>query len=121
MTAPILVFANYTKLFLLENDASKDGLGVVLLQKQADGQYNPTAYCSRALMPHEKNYHSTKLKFLALKCAVTEHFKEYLPYQLFVVQTDNNPPMYKMSTPNLDATGHQWVSALTHFNFKLEY
>ena len=27
MTVAILVFANYTKLFLLETDASKDGLG----------------------------------------------------------------------------------------------
>ena len=30
MTAPILVFVDYTKLFLLETDASKDGLGTVL-------------------------------------------------------------------------------------------
>ena len=37
MTAPILAFANYTKLFLLETDVSKDGLGAVLLQKQANG------------------------------------------------------------------------------------
>ena len=26
-----------------------------------------------------------------------------------------------MSTPYLDATGHQWVGALAWFNFKLEY
>ena len=26
-----------------------------------------------------------------------------------------------MSTPNLDTTGHQWVSALIWFNFKLGY
>ena len=37
MTAPILAFANYTKSFLLETNASKEGLGAVLLQKQADG------------------------------------------------------------------------------------
>ena len=37
MMAPILAFADYTKLFLLETDASRDGLGAVLLQKQADG------------------------------------------------------------------------------------
>ena len=37
MTAPILVFADCTKLFLLETNASKEGLGVVLSQKQADG------------------------------------------------------------------------------------
>ena len=75
ITAPILVFADYTKPFLLETDASKDGLGVVLSQKQADGWYHPIAYGSRALTPHEKNYHSTKLRFLTLKWAVTEHFK----------------------------------------------
>ena len=57
MTAPVLAFADYTKPFLLEIDASKDGLGVVLSQKQADGQYHPVTYGSRALMPHEKNYH----------------------------------------------------------------
>ena len=26
-----------------------------------------------------------------------------------------------MSTPNLDATGHHWVSALAKYNFQLEY
>ena len=26
-----------------------------------------------------------------------------------------------LTTPNLDATGHRWVSALDGFNFKLEY
>ena len=103
MTAPVLVFADYTKPFLLETNASKDGLGVVLLQKQADRWYHPIAYGSRALTPHEKNYHSTKLEFLALKWAVTEHFKEYLPYQSFVVWMDKNPLTYIMSTPNLDA------------------
>ena len=72
-------------------------------------------------MPHKKNYHSTKLKFLAFKWAVTEHFKEYLLYQSFVVWTDNNPLTYIMSTLNLDATGHQWVGVLAWFNFKLEY
>ena len=29
--------------------------------------------------------------------------------------------MYVMTTPNLDATGHQWVGALEKFNFWLEY
>ena len=56
-----------------------------------------------------------------LKWAVTEHFKEYLPYQPFLVKTDNNPLIYIMKTPNLNATGHQWAGALTRFNFQLEY
>ena len=72
-------------------------------------------------MAHDKNYHSTKLKFLALKWAVMEHFKEYLLYQPFLVKTDNNPLTYIMMTPNLNATGHQWVRALARFDFQLEY
>ena len=57
-------------------------------------------------MAQEKNYHSTKLEFLVLKWAVTEHFKEYLSYQPFLVRTDNNPLTYIMKTPTLDATSH---------------
>ena len=38
-----------------------------------------------------------------------------------MVQTDNNPLTYVLITPNLDATGHQWVSALALFQFELEY
>ena len=106
MYSPVLAFADYMKDFLLKTDASKDGLGAVLSQKQADGQFHPVAYGSWALTTHEKNYHSTKLEFLALKWVVTEHFKEYLLYQPFLVKTDNNLLTYTMTTPNLDATGH---------------
>ena len=106
MKSPVLVFTNYTKDFLLKMDASKEGLGAVLSQKQADGWFHSVAYGSQALTAHEKNYHSTKLEFLALKWAITEHFKEYLLYQPFLVKTDNYPLTYIMTTPNLDATGH---------------
>ena len=121
MNSPVLAFKDYTKEFLLERDASKEGLGAVLSQKQEDGQFHPVAYGSQVLTTHEKNYHSTKLEFLALKWAITEHFKEYLLYQPFLVKTDNNPLTYIMTTPNLDTTGHQWVSALAKYNFWLEY
>ena len=40
MSTPILAFANYTTEFLLGTDASKEGLGAVLSQKQVDGQYH---------------------------------------------------------------------------------
>ena len=74
MSSPILAFADYTKHFLLKTDTSKEGLGVVYSQKQADGHYYLVVYGSWALTAHEKNYHSTKLEFLVLKWAITEHY-----------------------------------------------
>ena len=44
MTAPVLVFADFKKPFRLETDASKEGLGAVLLQESDDGQYHPVAF-----------------------------------------------------------------------------
>ena len=84
-SAPVLVFLDFDKPFLLKMDASKEGLGAVLSQKQSDGCYHPVAFGSCSLTPSEKNYHSSKLEFLALKWSVMEHFKEYLTYSLFVV------------------------------------
>ena len=118
---PILVFPDFDKPFLLETDASKEGLRAVLSQKQSDGCYHPVTFGSCFLTPFERNYHSSKLEFHVLKWSVTEHFKEYLAYSPFVVQTDNNPLTYMLMTPNLDATVHRWVGALASFQFELEY
>ena len=121
MTAPVLVFADFKKPFRLETDASKEGLGAVLLQELDDGQYHPVAFASHELKGGEPKYHSSKLEFLALKWAVTEQFCEYLQYQPFTVRMDNNPLTYILTTLNLDVLGHHWVVALAGYNMKLEY
>ena len=93
----------------------------MLSQKQDDGKFHPVTYASRELKGGEGKYHSSKLEFLALKWAVTDQFKEYLRYKPFMVHTDNNPLTYVMTTPNLDAIGHQWVAALAGYNMTIEY
>ena len=35
--------------------------------------------------------------------------------------TDNNPLTYILTTPNLDALGHQWVAALASYNMTIRY
>ena len=70
---PVLVFPDFNKPFLLEMDASKEGLGVVLSQKQSDGWYHLITFGSHSLTPSERNYHSSKLQFFALKWSMMDH------------------------------------------------
>ena len=121
-TAPMLVFPDFDKPFLLETDTSKEGLGVVLSQKQDDRRYHPIAFGSRSLTPAEKNYHSSKLEFLTLKWSVMEHFKEYLAYAPFVVRTDNNPLTYILTTWMPQGTGGlaHWLHLSSSWNIRRE-
>ena len=113
----------YTKPFIVEVDASNDGLGAVLSQEQ-DGRVRPIAYDSRALRGAERNmenYSSRKLELLALKWAVTEKFCEYLISSTFTVLTDNNPLTYLQTKSKLKAVEQRWVSEMANFNFSIKY
>ena len=123
MSPPIMAFPDYHEPFVVHTDASNDGLGAVLYQRQ-QGKMRVIAYGSRTLSPAERNYHlhSGKLEFLALKWAITEKFRDYLFYAPeFTVYTDNNPLTYVLSTARLNATGHRWVAELADFNFSIKY
>lgn len=120
---PVMAYPDLEKPFVLHVDASEEGLGAVLYQRQ-EGALRVIGYGSRTLTPTEKNYklHSGKLEFLALKWAVTERFRDYLFHAAhFTVYSDNNPLTYVMKSAKLNAVGHRWVSELADFRFTLKY
>ena len=122
-SAGVMTYPNYDLPYVLHTDASAEGLGAVLYQKQ-NGMLKVIAYGSRSLSPAEKRYHlhSGKLEFLALKWAITERFRDNLYYApSFEVFTDNNPLTYVLTTARLDATRHRWVAKLADFRFTIKY
>ena len=123
ISSKVLGYADYERPFILETDASHDGLGAILSQRQKDGQTKVIAYASRRLRPTEKNetnYSSMKLEMLALKWSVTEKFKHYLMAMPFEVLTDNNP-LTHFRTAKLGALEQRWAAALARFDFTITY
>ena len=120
MSAPVLTYPDPNKEYLLKTDASKLRLGAVLSQQQSYGRYHPVAFGSRALHGVKVNYHSTKLEFLAMKWSI-KHFQTYLLGHRFKVHTDNNPLMYFLTSPNMDAMKQRWINKLVKYDFSLKY
>ncbi|KAM3873593.1 retrovirus-related Pol polyprotein from transposon 412 [Diretmus argenteus] len=122
VSAPVLAYADFSRPFILEIDASHSGLGAVLSQ-ETEGVVRPVAYASRGLRPTERNmdnYSSMKLEFLALKWAMAEKFREYLWGHKCIVFTDNNPLSY-LNSAKLGAVEHRWASQLAAFDFEIKY
>jgi len=61
MSEPVLQFFDVTKDIVLQTDASKGGLGAMLLQEG-----RPVAYASRALNEAEQNYPQIDKELLAI-------------------------------------------------------
>ena len=121
--APVLGYPDFSREFILEIDASLNGLGAILSQQGKDGQICVIAYASCSLHPSERsmcNYSSAKLELLALKWAVTETFRDYLLGLQFQVYTDNNLLAYIMES-KLGALQIQWLGELALFYFVIKY
>jgi transposase InsO family protein len=122
VSAPLLAFPDYKLPFILEVDASINGFGAILLQKQC-GRTVVIAYASRKLRDAEKQmtaYSSMKLEFLALHWATTKKFRDYLYGSKFTILTDNNP-LSRILTSKQTAADMGKLADLADFNFTVQY
>jgi len=86
---PILKRYDSSKETKLSADASKDGLGAVLLQKH-ENTWFPISYASRSLAKNEQKYAQIEKECLATVFACTR-FHHYIYGKAFQCETDHKP------------------------------
>ena len=96
--APVLSYPSFDHPYIVETDASIQGLGAILSQEQ-DGRIHPVAYASRSLSPPERNYGITELETLVVVWAIS-HFKSYLYGSSVTVYTDHSAIKAILETPS---------------------
>jgi hypothetical protein len=120
VSAPILVYPNPTKPFILDTDASETGLGGVLSQEQEGGQEGVIAYGSRALTKQEKRYSTTRKELLAIVTFI-QKFRPYLLGSTFVLRTDHHSLKWLKSFRNPEGQLARWLEKLQEYNFEVEH
>jgi hypothetical protein len=94
-TCPMLALPNFTLPFVLECDASGEGIGAVLMQGG-----HPIVFGSRKLSDLERLYSIYDKEMLAIMYALTK-FRQYLVGNKFVVKTDHNSLKYFLEQKDL--------------------
>jgi len=123
ITAPILSSPDYSKPFIIRTDASRDGLGGVLLQRDDNQVEVPLYYESRTLTKAEQNYSITDLEGKAVFYCV-QKFKPFITGNPFVttVFTDHKPLVSIFSKREPTNNRHlKWVTELSILNVVVAY
>jgi hypothetical protein len=76
-SAPVLRYADPSRDFILQCDASSSALGAILSQHDTEGKEHPIAYASRTLSSQEKRYSNTEREALAIQWSMG-YFRHYL-------------------------------------------
>ncbi|KAK6119791.1 hypothetical protein DH2020_046460 [Rehmannia glutinosa] len=114
-TAPVLALPKGTENFVVYSDASKEGLGAVLMQ---EGEV--IAYASRKLKPYEANYPTNDLELAAIVFALKK-WRHYLYGATFTVYTDHKSLKYLFSQKDLNLRQRRWMELIEDYHFDIQY
>ena len=105
--------------FRLITDASVDGLGAVIEQKQSDNSIRPLGFLSRTTMPNERNWSATELECAAIVWAVEKNRQLFYGIP-FVVVSDHQPLKNLESSFTKVNRVQRWYF-LSAYSYTLEY
>ena len=114
-SAPILIVPDKGQGYTVYCDASRAGLGRVLMQSG-----RVVAYGSRRLKNHEQNYptHDTELAAVVFALKIWRH---YLYGEEFEVYSDHKSLKYIFTQRDLNMRQRRWMEFLEDYDFTLHY
>jgi hypothetical protein len=113
--ALVLILPSGTEGFVVYSDASRKGLGCVLMQHG-----KVVAYASRQLKTHEINYtvHDLELTAVVFALRVWRHYLYGSQVQIF---TDHKSLKYLMSQKELNMQQWRWVELIKDYDCIIDY
>ncbi|GJW85748.1 putative reverse transcriptase domain-containing protein [Tanacetum coccineum] len=114
-SAPILALPEGSKDFIAYCDASKKGLGAVLMQRE-----KVISYASRQLKIHEKNYTTHDLELGAVVFAL-KIWRHYLYGTKCTVFTDHKSLQHILDQKELNMRQRRWLELLSDYDCDIRY
>ena len=113
--APVLALPNGKDSFVVYTDASKEGLGYVLMQND-----KVIPYVSMKLKLHERNYPTHDLELATVVFALKK-WRHYLCGVTFEVFTDHKSLKYLFSQKELNLRQRRWMEFLEDYDCTIKY
>lgn len=114
-STPVLALPNFAKPFVLETNASQEGIGAVLMQDD-----KAIAYLSKAIPPRKKGFSTYEKKLWALIYAVHK-WRTYLFGNAFTIRTYHQSLKYLVEQRLTTMLQQKWLTKLMGFNYTIAY
>ncbi|GBN24594.1 Retrovirus-related Pol polyprotein from transposon 297, partial [Araneus ventricosus] len=118
-SSPILTYPRTDKDFILDTDASNEGIGAVLSQNIGNEEH-VIAYFSKSLGKPERNYCVTRKELLAIVKSI-EHFHHYLYGQKFLLRTDHASLRWLLNFKEPEGQIARWIQRLQEYDFEIQH
>lgn len=119
-TAPVLSHPDFSRPFVIQCDASRNGVGGVLYQLDEQGHEHPISFMSKKLNSAQRNYCVTEQECLAAILSLKK-FRGYVEGMKFTIVTDHASLKWLMAQKDLSGRLARWSLSLQAYDFSIEH
>lgn len=114
-TSPVLAIPDFSQEFVVETDASGQGIGAVLLQREKS-----LAFFGKAINGRHLTMSVYEKEMLAIM-SVVQKWRHYLLGRHFTIKTDHQSLKYLMDHKISTPAQQMWISKLVGYDYEVQY